>query len=104
MVAPAGQLTFSSAPTLTGTLALTIAADGACDSLSVNGALDVSDLALALTLPTSHPAVSTYTLVAAADGVTGPFSSAALTGPWRLVYEPTSIRLVYLSGTLIMMR
>jgi len=104
MVAPAGQLTFSSAPTLTGTLALTIAADGACDSLSVNGALDVSDLALALTLPTSHPAVSTYTLVAAADGVTGPFSSAALTGPWRLVYEPSSIRLVYLSGTLIMMR
>ena len=42
-----------------------------------------------------------YTIITASGGITGTFKSTALTGAWRVVYGPTSVRLVYLTGTLI---
>ncbi len=101
LVSPAGTLRLPGATSLTGTLTLGVAANGTCDSLAVAGALNVSQLALALSLPGTKPAVTSYTLVSASDGVTGEFKNVSIAGPWMLVYEPSSIRLVYVSGTLI---
>jgi autotransporter-associated beta strand protein len=103
-VAPEGALSLPDAPSLTGTLTLDIAANGACDSLAVAGALDVSGLALVLNLPETSPSVASYTLVSAAGGVTGSFESDSVAPPWRLIYEPSVIRLAYLSGSLIMIQ
>ncbi len=101
LVSPTGLLQLPGAPSLTGTLTLNIAANGTCDSLVVGGTLDVSQLALVLNLPVGRPSVPSYTLVSAAGGVTGAFENVAMTGPWRLIYGPTSIRLAYVSGILI---
>lgn len=101
LIAPSGTLRLPGAPSLTGTLTLGVAANGTCDSLAVAGALDVSQLALVLNLPGTKPSVTSYTLVSAAGGITGTFESVAVARPWALVYGPTSIRLVYFSGTLI---
>ena len=99
-VSPAGTLRLPGAPSLTGSLVLNIAANGTCDSLTVSGALDVHQLALVLNLPGTRPAVTSYTLVSASGGVTGKFASASMPRPWKLVYGASSIRLVYVSGTL----
>jgi autotransporter-associated beta strand protein len=103
-VSPSGTLKLPGTPNLTGTLTLNVEANGACDSLAVGGALNLSQLALVLNLPGTKPSVNSYTLVSAPGGVTGTFTSAAITGPWKLVYGPSSIRLVYISGTLISIR
>jgi len=98
-VSPDGTLKIPGSPNLTGTLTLDIAANGTCDSIAVNGALNVSGLALVLNLPETKPSVAFYTLVSAEGGITGTFESATVSGPWKLVYGPTSIRLLYVSGT-----
>jgi autotransporter-associated beta strand protein len=103
-VSPEGTLTFAETPTLTGTLTLDILANGSCDSLAVNGPIDVSALDLNLNLPETAPSVGSYTLVSATGNVTGAFESASVPSPWTLVYEPSAIRLVYASGTLILLR
>ena len=100
-VSPEGTLKFSGAPSLTGTLILDIPATGPYDSLAVTGALNVSGLALVVNLPATKPSASSYTVVSASGGVTGTFKSSSVASPWKLVYEATSIRLVYLSGTLL---
>jgi len=102
-VAPDGNLNLPAAPALTGRLTLDVAANGACDSISVAGAIDVSGLALLLNLPQSVPSVASYTLVSAPGGVAGKFASAAVAGPWNLIYEPAAVRLVYCAGTLLML-
>jgi hypothetical protein len=103
-ISPEGTLKFTATPTLTGTLMLDILADGSCDSLAVNGPIDVSGLDLVLNLPETVPTVGSYTLVSASGDVTGTFASATTEGPWTLVYNPSSIQLIYASGTLIMVR
>ncbi len=103
-VAPDGTLSLPAAPSLTGSLTLDVGGDGSCDRLAVSGALDVSGLTLLLNLPGSAPSANSYTLVTAPGGVSGPFESASPGGAWKLVYEATSIRLVYFSGTLIQVR
>lgn len=103
-VAPDGTLSFTETPELTGTLALDIASNGDCDQLAVAGALDVSGLDLVLNLPENQPSVHSYTLVSASGGITGPFKSASIPAPWKLLYEANTIRLVYFSGTLIIVR
>ena len=100
-VAPTGTLTVAGSPTLTGTLVVNVAANGTCDRLSVAGALNLSSLALLPNFPATKPSVTSYTIVTASGGVTGTFKSAALTGPWKVVYGPTSVRLIYNTGTLI---
>ncbi len=102
-VSPEGTLRLPGAPSLPGTLVLDVAANGTCDSVIVAGTLDVSGLALVLNLPETRPTVSTYTLVTAPGGVAGRFENVLMTGPWRLVYGPTSIRLVYYVGTMILL-
>ena len=101
LVSPKGTLKLPGAPSLTGTLTLGVAANGTCDSLTVSGALNVSGLALTLNLPGTRPSIYSYTLASASGGVTGTFRNVSVTGPWRLIYGPTSIRLVYSAGTWI---
>ena len=100
-VAPEGTLNFLETPDLTGTLTLDIAADGSCDSLVVNGSIDISGLDLVLNLPEDSPSVGSYTLVSASGGVTGPFESSNADGPWSIVYKENSVKLIYASGMLI---
>ena len=103
-VAPDGTLSLPAAPALTGSLTLDVGADGSCDRLAVTGALDVSGLTLVLNLPGSAPSANSYTLATAPGGISGPVESASPSGAWKLVYEATSIGLVYFSGTLIHVR
>jgi autotransporter-associated beta strand protein len=103
-VAPTGTLTVAGSPTLTGTLVVNVSANGACDRLTVLGALNLSSLALAPNLPATRPSVISYTLVTASGGITGTFKSASLTNPWKLIYSATSVRLVYFSGTQLEIR
>ena len=98
----AGRVT--AAAQLTGTLVLSVEADGSCDSLAVAGALDLSGLTLELNLPTEPPAVGSYTLITAAGGIQGVFEQASVAKPWRLVVEPTAVRLTYVSGTLMLLQ
>lgn len=103
-VAPDGELCVTAAAQLTGTLVLTVEADGSCDSLALAGALDLSGLALELHLPVEPPAVGSYTLITAAGGIQGVFEQASVAKPWRLVVEPTAVRLTYVSGTLMLLK
>ena len=72
--------------------------------LAVAGALDLSGLTLELNLPTEPPAVGSYTLITAAGGIQGVFEQASVAKPWRLVVEPTAVRLTYVSGTLMLLQ
>jgi autotransporter-associated beta strand protein len=103
-VAPDGTLTIDGAPALTGTLAVDVSGSGASDRLAVSGALNLSGLALVPTLPAGTPAAPVCTIITATGGVTGTFESAALTGPWKVSYGPTTVRLIYFTGTLISIR
>jgi len=103
-VAPDGELCVTAAAQLTGTLVLTVEADGSCDSLALAGALDLSGLALELHLPVEPPAVGSYTLITDAGGIQGVFEQASVAKPWRLVVEPTAVRLTYVSGTLMLLK
>jgi autotransporter-associated beta strand protein len=103
-VAPDGILKFSETPELTGTLTLDVFADGSCDSIAVNGAIDLSGLDLVLNLPETSPSVGSYTLVSATEGVTGQFESDSISGPWSISYEANSVRLIYAAGTLILIK
>ena len=101
-VAPTGTLTVAGSPTLTGSLAVNVALNGTCDRLAVLGALNLSNLALLPNLPATRPSANSFTIVTASGGITGTFRSATLASPWRLIYEPTSVRLVRFSGTMIL--
>ena len=103
-VAPVGSLEFTETPDLTGTLTMDIAADGSCDKLVVGESIDITGLELVLNLPEDSPSVGTYTLISATDGVTGPFESAVTDGPWSIRYEANSVKLIYASGTLIILQ
>ena len=101
MVSPNGSLRLPGSPNLTGTMTLGVSTNGTCDSLSVSGAMDVSRLALVINVPGTKPSVTSYTLVSASDGITGKFKSVSVARPWKVLYGPSSIRLVYIKGTLI---
>jgi autotransporter-associated beta strand protein len=103
-VAPDGTLTVAGSPVLTGTLKLDIAADGSGDRLSVAGALNLSGLAFVPNLPSAKPTARNQTVVTASGGLTGTFETATLSGSWQLRYSATSVRLVYISGTMIVLR
>lgn len=103
-VAPDGTLTLAGSPVLTGTLKLDIAADGTGDRLSVAGALNLSNLAFVPNLPAAKPTARYQTIITAPGGITGPFKTASLAGSWQLRYSATTVRLVYISGTMILLR
>ncbi len=100
-VAPDGTLTLAGSPILTGALRLDILSNGTSDRLAVAGVLNLSGLALLPNLPAGRPSAPSHTIVTAAGGITGAFESAALSGSWRVIYGPTSVRLIYITGTLI---
>ena len=102
LVSPKDSLKIPGAPSLTGTLTLGVSTNGTCDSLAVAGAVDVSQLALTVNVPGTKPPVTSFTVVSASGSVTGKFKSVSVARPWMLVYGPTSIRLIYFSGSLIM--
>ena len=103
-VAPEGELCVTAAAQLTGTLVLTVEADGTCDSLALAGALDLSGLALELHLPVEPPTVGSYTLITAAGGIQGTFEQTSVPKPWGLIMEPTAVRLTYASGTFMLLK
>ena len=103
-VAPTGTLHLPGASVLSGTLAVSVAANGTCDQLAVGGTLSLSDLALSLTLPATKPSVPMYTLITAPGGISGTFENVSVVSPWRILYSATSVRLAYLTGTTLLVR
>jgi len=103
-VAPSGTLSVPDASVLSGSLVVNVAANGTCDHLAVAGSLDLSDLAFLPSLPATSPAVPAYTIITAPGGITGTFESASVAAPWRVAYSATDVRLVYLSGTMLLVR
>jgi len=102
-----GTLTLAATPTvLSGIFLADFAPDGSCDSLHVQGDLNLSGLTLSVSDTDALNKDENYVLASYTGTLTGQFSSAPLPGHWHVKYD-TANRQVYLSydfGTLIMLR
>ena len=99
-----GTLSFSNAPTLSGTLAIDTRTNGTCDLLSVTGNLDVSALELQIADKAQMSGIS-YVIATCTGSLTGSFTTSNLTRAWSVRYDRTSgagkVTLVHQLGTLI---
>ena len=99
-----GTLTLASAPaSLAGTLLVDVATNGACDRLSVQGSLVVTNLSLAVSNPADLDKNQRYVLASCTGSLTGPFLSAPLPNRWHVAYNaaPGEVLLRYDFGTLL---
>ncbi len=92
--------------TLKGTYLADVAADGSSDLLSVQGNLDLSNLTLQLVNPALLNSSLTYTIVSGTGSRTGTFVSANLPDSrWHVLCGADgTVKLVYVDGTLIMLK
>ena len=98
-----GTLTLAGASFTSGTLVVDVGADGASDCLAATGALDLSNLSLALADATALDETKVYTIATAAE-VTGRFADVALPKKWRATAHPTSVTLAYANGSVLVFR
>ena len=81
-----------------------IGANGASDCLASTGALDLSNLSLALGEGSSLNETNIYT-VATAPSFTGTFASVTLPNrKWRVSVADTKVKLAYANGTVLFFR
>ena len=92
----AGTLSLGQAPVLSGgTLVVSLATNGSATALSVAGPLSVSSMAFELaTLSNLSKSVTSYPIVTASGGVSGPFKSHNLPAGWMLQYDSAAINIV----------
>ena len=98
-----GTLTLAGASFTSGTLVVDVGADGASDCLAATGALDLSNLSLALADATALDETKVYT-IATATAVTGRFANENLPKKWRATVHPTHVTLAYANGTVFLFR
>ena len=98
-----GVLTLAGASLTSGTLVVDVGANGASDCLAVTGALDLSNLSLALADATALDETKVYT-IATATSVTGRFANENLPKKWRTTVHPTHVTLAYANGTVFLFR
>ena len=98
-----GTLTLAGASFTSGTLVVDVGADGTSDCLAVTGALDLSNLSLALADATALDETKVYT-IATATSVTGRFPNENLPKKWRATVHPTHVTLAYANGTVFLFR
>ena len=98
-----GTLTLAGASFTSGTLVVDVGADGTSDCLAATGALDLSNLSLALADATALDETKVYT-IATATSVTGRFANENLPKKWRATVHPTHVTLAYANGTVFLFR
>jgi hypothetical protein len=98
-----GTLTVPGGTVLTGTLQVDATAGGACDMLTVQGAVSLSGAALNVTALEATKLDSRYAYtVLTCSGTPSSFASVSVPSGWNVRYKNGSVQLVS-SGTLILM-
>ena len=98
-----GTLTVDGTTLTSGTLVVDLDANGASDCLAAPGALDLSNLSLALGDATALDETKVYT-IATATGVTGTFAHADIPKKWRVSVLGSQVKLGYANGTVLFFR
>ena len=98
-----GTLTVDGTTLTSGTLVVDLDANGASDCLAATGALDLSNLSLALGDATALDETKVYT-IATATGVTGTFAHADIPKKWRVSVLGSQVKLGYANGTVLFFR
>ncbi len=90
---------------LEGVYLLDVALDGTCDKLTLNGAVELSDLTLQVVDVTRLNRDKHYVIAQVSPQATGVFSASNLPEGWRLQRtEDGTFRLYYSGGTFIMVK
>ena len=99
-----GWLTVANSAGLTGTLRMDVATDSTSDSdrLVLKGNTSLSGLSLEIANPAQLSRQKQYTLVTCTGTLSGTFSSVTVPNSrWHVIYSPTSVKLIFVDGTLI---
>ena len=101
-----GTLTVAANTTANGTLLADVDSDGASDVLAVQGNLDMSGLTLHIANPAQLDSHKVYTIVTCTGARTGTLTPDNLPSTrWHVVYSASgTVKLVYVSGTMIRLR
>jgi autotransporter-associated beta strand protein len=101
-----GTLSIEAAVTLNGELLIDVATDGSCDLLAVDGDLDISAATLTIANQDQLNSAKQYTIVTCTETLTQPFAGINLDDTkWKVRYYPDgSVKLIYLDGTVIIIR
>ena len=101
-----GTLSIDASLSVNATVLIDVATDGSSDLLEVAGDLDLSSATLTIANPEDLDTAEQYTIIDCGGTITAPFASVNTgDGRWKVVYKPDgTAKLVYISGTLIIIR